>query len=189
MTRPPSRSSAVATRRWTLGVVAASSACLLVLLAAFALLYLASIPESLNPRYDGGPLREVRSMEGEVEVREEVDSRGLRHGESTRWHEGRMVLRGRYADDREEGLWTGWHPDGGKSFEGTYVAGELHGAWREWHPSGRLAAAGTYEQGRQHGPWHHWRPDGALDLGRSGHYVRGERLWDLLPHELGSTTD
>lgn len=163
---------------------AACTVCLLVLLAAFGLLYLVSIPESLNPKHDGGPTRQVSFMDGEVEVREQVDSQGLRHGETTRWHQGRMVLRGRYADDREDGLWTGWHPEGGKHFEGSYSAGRLHGAWREWHPSGRLAAAGTYERGQEHGPWHRWHADGSLDLERSGHYVRGERLWDLLPHEL-----
>jgi hypothetical protein len=47
----------------------------------------------------------------------------------------RKVLEGTYKDGKWEGLWTGWHDNGQKQFEGTYKKGKKVSA-KYWNSKG-----------------------------------------------------
>ena len=55
---------------------------------------------------------------------------------------GRRKWRAQVANNRYEGQYTGWHPNGLKSEEGTYVKGRKHGLFTTWHDNGQQNAIG-----------------------------------------------
>ncbi|MDD9888608.1 MAG: hypothetical protein OXU46_08345 [Candidatus Marinimicrobia bacterium] len=44
---------------------------------------------------------------------------------SDRYENGKKKSEGNFKDDKEDGLWAGWHENGQKSYEVTYKDGEL----------------------------------------------------------------
>ena len=60
--------------------------------------------------------------------------------------------RARYANDRREGLWEAWYPDGTRAHSQEYRGGEQHGIAKEWYPNGQLRFEEHYADGERHGP-------------------------------------
>ena len=120
-------------------------------------------------------------------VQEEVDSKGVRHGDYTVWDDELLVIEGRYENDLEQGLWRYWHPNGGLSQELESDRGVAEGPYHHWHDNGALAISGAFSGGSPTGPWIYWDRRGRLDADATGFYVNGNRIRALTDAELAST--
>lgn len=60
-----------------------------------------------------------------------------------------MVARGKYIEDKPEGLWTYWYPNGQMKAEGNYANGLKNGMWVEWYDDGMLMWKGEWDMGIQ----------------------------------------
>ncbi len=77
------------------------------------------------------------------------------------WPDGTLWIRTHVRDKADgssvfEGLYTEWHPSGGKAYEVTFVEGKKHGIATRWHKSGRKWIEETYDHGKRHGPSSVW---------------------------------
>lgn len=111
--------------------------------------------------------------------------------------EGQLVEEGRYENDRKEGLWKSYYPEGGLQHEITYQQGIANGParfffedgrlweegnWKEaywvgayklYHASGKPAYEFTYNQyGKRQGEQRYYYPDGTLKY--KGKWARGQ---------------
>ncbi|MDX1965154.1 MAG: hypothetical protein SFX18_18565 [Pirellulales bacterium] len=100
---------------------------------------LIKVPQLLS-QYSGAQSREI--IHGTVD--------GLKQGDG--WveydQEERPLYSGGYVDDKEEGWWIEWRPDGTKALEGEYRAGIMHGRWRVYGADGSVREH-LYIEGRQ----------------------------------------
>src|SRR5262245_11113692 len=79
----------------------------------------------------------------------------------TDYHDnGRRKWRAQVANNRYEGQYTAWWPNGLKSEEGTYVKGKKHGLFTTFHENGQQKAVGAYADGVMVGIWTTWHDNG-----------------------------
>lgn len=78
-----------------------------------------------------------------------VDPSGKKQGPWEIYEDSILIARGSYRDDRPDGLWTYWYPNGMLKEEGHYQQGMKHGMWVEWYPDGDLMWKGEYENGHR----------------------------------------
>jgi hypothetical protein len=86
-----------------------------------------------------------------VRTTKTIDAEGKTHTHFTDLETSSLGIEahGSYADDRAEGEWTFWYPDGKKRAIGRFVAGEMSGPWKFWLENGApdTAHTGTYDHG------------------------------------------
>jgi hypothetical protein len=73
-----------------------------------------------------------------------------------------------------QGPAVGFHPGGGKAFEGEFRDGWPLGVWREWNLDGSLAAEGAYREGAREGAWALYWANGTPRA--KGAYRAGQRV-------------
>ncbi len=64
----------------------------------------------------------------------------------------KLVVEGRYRDERKHGLWREWTPEGVPTLEQTWKKGKLDGAVKKY-VDGKLAMQTTYKDGKVEGPY------------------------------------
>ncbi|MCC6619633.1 MAG: hypothetical protein IT385_00170 [Deltaproteobacteria bacterium] len=74
-----------------------------------------------------------------------------------------------FVDDRREGAYVVWHPDGQDAIRGGFRRDEPHGPWRVWAEDGQLLVEAGYLDGDPDGLWRYWWPSGQ---------PRAEITWD-----------
>lgn len=84
---------------------------------------------------------------------------------------GQLMSEREYKDDRENGLYIGYHSSKGiKSVVGQHIYfPELnktlrHGYWKAWHDNGKLSSEGEYDRGNRIGTWRYYNYDGWLEI-------------------------
>lgn len=83
------------------------------------------------------------------------------------WPTGQLRMEGQFVDDREEGVWSFYNPQGVKLCSGPFDAGRRHGVWTFWNERGEKAEQVLYVHGR-------WLPDAApLLTALTDHLCRG----------------
>lgn len=112
---------------------------------------------------------------------------GLRYGEHQTWYENGQL--------QSIEIWDGEHQRNGRSIvfgsggnllaDGIYELGYKRGEWRTYYENGQLESVGSWEPvdpqdrcrgQRRTGYWQFFLPNGALDEGRSGRYLLGQRV-------------
>jgi antitoxin component YwqK of YwqJK toxin-antitoxin module/F0F1-type ATP synthase membrane subunit c/vacuolar-type H+-ATPase subunit K len=73
---------------------------------------------------------------------------------------GRRKWRAQIANNRYEGQYTAWWPNGLKSEEGTFVKGRKHGLFVTYHENGQPQATGAWSDGLRTGIWSLWHDNG-----------------------------
>ena len=79
-----------------------------------------------------------------------------------------------YHAGREDGVHTGWWPDGTRKFRLAYVDGLLEGASHEWYIDGKPFRDSNYHRGQETGLQRMYDADGAV---RASYEVRGGRRY------------
>jgi|GEM_PF-712059 len=67
---------------------------------------------------------------------------------------------GNYQNDRQQGKWVYWFPDGTKYKECFYNRDLLDSLYTEWHPNGNKYVEGFYEKNCRNGRWVQWDSSG-----------------------------
>lgn len=75
------------------------------------------------------------------------DDHGLKQGEYKAFSLGRMTGHGYLIDDKRNGVWYTWYPEGPLRGMYTFRDDIRHGEWKEWHDSGGLVYHWYYENG------------------------------------------
>lgn len=70
------------------------------------------------------------------------------------------------------GVWTFYHPNGQKQYEGEFHEGDAIGVHSWWHSNGQRRVRGNYHDGKPHGTWTWWYANGQRRI--EGRYVNGE---------------
>jgi hypothetical protein len=73
----------------------------------------------------------------------EADGKTLTHFEDLETSSLGLEARGSYANNRAEGQWTFWYPNGKRRAVGSFVAGEMSGPWKFWLEDGKPDAKHT----------------------------------------------
>jgi antitoxin component YwqK of YwqJK toxin-antitoxin module len=60
---------------------------------------------------------------------------------------------GVFKQDRRDGKWTYYHPNGKVAKEVNYVDGRLDGSWTHFNEDGAKMLDATYKNGKRHGTW------------------------------------
>ena len=77
------------------------------------------------------------------------------------------------ADERYDGEFKEWHPNGKLWKQGQYKNGLAVGEWKYWHDNGTLAKSGNYKTGQLDGVWIYQHPDGTKS--REESWSEGQR--------------
>lgn len=77
------------------------------------------------------------------------------------------------ANERYDGEFKEWHPNGKLWKQGAYKNGNAVGEWKYWHENGTLAKSGHFKGGQLEGVWIYQRPDGAKS--REETWIEGMR--------------
>lgn len=78
------------------------------------------------------------------------------------------------------GLWTQWHKNGQKLFEGDFKFGERDGKWTWWHPNGQKKGEVNYRNAVPYGKWIYWHKNGQIAVDenfKNGKYEGKQRSW------------
>ena len=79
----------------------------------------------------------------------------------TKWHSnGHKWYEGVYKDGRMSGVWTLRHGNGQKAGQGNMEGPNEQGQWKYWHENGRRSAQGEFVNGNQVGLWRQWYDNG-----------------------------
>lgn len=72
------------------------------------------------------------------------------------------VEEGFYKDDRREGLWKKYHPNGKLRSEITYEWGKPFGPYKVYYASGQIEESGNWEEGRNIGEFKRFHDNGTM---------------------------
>jgi len=86
-------------------------------------------------------------------ARNQVDKNNKKQGHWVLYNDSVRVAEGSYQDDRREGLWTFWYPNGQTREEGHFRNGVRTGMWVEWYPNGDILWKGEYKKGIRQIEW------------------------------------
>lgn len=78
-----------------------------------------------------------------------TDRNGLKQGPWEIFSNDKLVAKGNYKDNKEEGIWVYWYENGNKKAEGNFEKGEKIGLWVEWYDDDVLMWKGTWENGKR----------------------------------------
>lgn len=70
------------------------------------------------------------------------------------------VEEGYYKDDRREGVWKKYHPNGKLRSEINFIAGRPHGAYTTYYPNGQTEEKGNWEDNQNTGEFKRFYPNG-----------------------------
>jgi hypothetical protein len=78
-----------------------------------------------------------------------VDGSGKKQGPWEIYADSILSAKGNYKDDKQDGLWTYWYPNGMLKAEGHYILGSKNGMWVEWYPDGEMMWKGEWKNGHR----------------------------------------
>ena len=67
-----------------------------------------------------------------------------------------------FKEGKYHGIWTEWHENGNRKFQGDRSNNKGDGLTKWWHENGQLKKMGTYDMDKQQGIVLRWHPNGAL---------------------------
>jgi antitoxin component YwqK of YwqJK toxin-antitoxin module len=88
-----------------------------------------------------------------------------------------------YKEDKVNGLYQEWHPNGILEKECTYLEGKLHGLYRIWTDNGNLIEECTYVEGTLHGLYRRWYTNGEKEVECT--FVDGVHHGDMVAYHRG----
>lgn len=75
---------------------------------------------------------------------------------------GQLIEEGRYVNNKREGVWRRYWPNGKTMSEITYAMGQPRGAYTTFYPDGRTEEQGSWDLDRNTGAFKRWHPNGQL---------------------------
>lgn len=67
--------------------------------------------------------------------------------------DGIVEMSGNMNDNKNEGIWNYYYPNGQLESRGTFYKDQLNGQWRWYFPDGKLRAEGFYQGNKKIGTW------------------------------------
>ena len=109
-------------------------------------------------------------------IREECYIQGKRAGVWTFFDKksGLKKQEERYAANKAEGKWRGWHTTDQLSFEADYVGGRMEGKRVRWHANGQKASEEIFVEGKRDGVAISWSPNG--EVVSRAEFRKGQRV-------------
>jgi antitoxin component YwqK of YwqJK toxin-antitoxin module len=77
---------------------------------------------------------------------------------------GEMESSGIYVNEKKEGLWTFYNPDGSKISQTNFKADAPDGVSQTYYPTGELLETITYKDGVKHGDWFRYYKTGTIQI-------------------------
>jgi len=71
-------------------------------------------------------------------------------------------MEGEFKNEKRDGKWTAWYPEGVVWSEGWYKDGERDGKGIVYYENGQTYYSGNYVMGKQVGVWKFWNEDGTF---------------------------
>jgi antitoxin component YwqK of YwqJK toxin-antitoxin module len=103
---------------------------------------------------DGKPFTGKVSDVVNTEIIEYDVVKGLKDGEFNVFSEaGNKLISGGIRQNKNEGLWQYFYPDGPIESQGYFKDDVVNGNWYWYYPSGKLRASGSYLNGKKNGKW------------------------------------
>lgn len=119
----------------------------------------------------------------------------IKHGPYTIYYPKNIIASsGHYNNNKINGVWQTWHPNGNKKDSGLVINNQLVGLWKEWYSNGQVKKECTYSDvqsnsiynslnqpwtGPKNGSYNSWYMNGTLES--SGNYeneiMNGEWKW------------
>ncbi len=80
--------------------------------------------------------------------------KGIKTGDFNVYSEGgKVLINGRMKNNKNEGLWQYYYPDGQLESQGYFKDDITSDKWFWYYPDGRLKATGYYSKGKKDGKW------------------------------------
>jgi antitoxin component YwqK of YwqJK toxin-antitoxin module len=95
----------------------------------------------------------------------------------TYWDTGHPYMSVHFVDNKMDGTFRSWYPDGGQRTVAQMVHGERDGLYRSWYPNGQLEEEARYVKNLRCGVSYMWHMDGRVsgkELYEGGKLVK---LW------------
>jgi antitoxin component YwqK of YwqJK toxin-antitoxin module len=86
---------------------------------------------------------------GKSEIINQYDSDHQKQGYWEIYSDSVLIAKGSYTDDRPDGPWIFYYPNGQKKEEGHFKNGNRVGIWAEWYEDGDLMWKGLWENGKR----------------------------------------
>lgn len=74
----------------------------------------------------------------------------------------KKYIDGNVKNNRRDGLWYAYYPDGTVQTKAYYVNGRPDGQYTVYYKNGAVRYTGRYDMGRRTGKWHFYKEDGSL---------------------------
>lgn len=78
-----------------------------------------------------------------------LDASGEKQGPWEILDDSTLVARGNYKDDKQDGIWTYWYPNGALRAEGHFTRGLKNELWVEWYADGEIMWKGEWNKGHR----------------------------------------
>lgn len=91
-----------------------------------------------------------------------TDTKEVLISETHYYQDGQKKMEGSFKNDKRDGQWTYWYPDGKLWSKGFYKEGVNHGLKSVWHENGQKYYEGQMTDNKRTGIWKFWDPDGTL---------------------------
>lgn len=76
--------------------------------------------------------------------------------------DGKIQLEGALEDEKREGLWKSYYPNGITWSETSFKNGIVDGETKTYYPNGKLRYSGNYEEGLKDGEWNWYDSTGVF---------------------------
>ena len=93
---------------------------------------------------------------------QKLEFRPITDGIKTAYYlNGSIFSKGEIKNQRENGSWEFWHPNGQKAREGNFIDGKQNGTHKYWYDNGQLRGIGNWENGIYEGTWEIYNASGS----------------------------
>lgn len=111
-----------------------------------------------SPRHEGDYL--AKDEQGQKRLAANFTNQKLQ-GPFNRWYpDGKLMAQGQYNQDQRDGTWTWYYPDGQERLRIQYNNGTLQGQYIRYYPTGQLESNIQYDNGQANGVFIRRFPNG-----------------------------
>src|SRR5688500_18058120 len=110
--------------------------------------------EVVEEKYETGKPKTIVIYEDSTK-KVKVEERGF-------YEDGKTQIKGKLKNEKRNGLWTYWYPNGNKWSECEYKEGLKHGRTTVWYENGKKRYEGYYTEDKKSGEWKYWDEAGNL---------------------------
>lgn len=109
----------------------------------------------------------------EVKTETRVEEKIIPDGDFVqKYPNGGTLIKGQILNNKREGLWTAYYPNGVKQSENIYESGVLHGRTASFYSNGQARYIGYFLGGKKDAKWDFYSDDGKFE--KSELYVKGK---------------